>query len=285
MSHSAPIERINLANMPIAHHLPARAAGAHKGDFGHVLVVGGNQGMGGAAMLATHAALRTGAGKVSCALFDAAAHIALLTRCPEAMVRLVESGLALQPQLAQASVLAVGPGLGQDAWAELMLQQCLQSTLPWVLDADGLNLLATPSWQQSFAGRPTVLTPHAGEAAKLLQVSAEAIQQNRSESALALAKRYEAVVVLKGQGSLIADPQGRLVQCTAGNPGMSSGGMGDVLTGMVAGLLAQGLDAWQAACLGVCLHAEAADQCVQQTKSQRSLLASDLFEPLSRLVE
>lgn len=275
-----------LINLAILHEqqesLPPRPSDSHKGDFGHVLVLAGNEGMSGAAILATEAAARTGAGLASCATTPNTV-MPLLMRCPTVMVKAVASGLEVQPLLARATVLAVGPGLGQDGWAELMLQQAFNSELPLVLDADGLNLLATKSWQRNFAGRAVVLTPHVGEAARLLGISVDEIQSDRQAAALKLAAKYQAVVVLKGAGSLIASFTGELAQCTAGNPGMSSGGMGDVLTGIVAGLLAQGLSPWQAACLGVCVHAQAADQVAAQN-GMRGMLASDLFAPLQSLV-
>lgn len=261
--------------------LGARPADSHKGDYGHVLVMGGNIGFGGALLLTAEAALRCGAGLVSGV--TRAQHLsALLARCPSVMALGVESGLEVQPLLNKATVLAVGPGLGQDGWAELLLQQALYSDLPMVLDADGLNLLAQQQPAHNFSARQVVLTPHAMEAARLLQVPLNEIQGDRSASALALAKRYQALVVLKGQRTVIAASDGRIVLCTDGNPGMSSAGMGDVLTGVLAALIAQHADVWQAVCLGVCLHSAAADQCGAE-HGQRGMLASDLFAYLHRL--
>lgn len=261
--------------------LPARLADSHKGDFGHVLVLGGNVGFGGAALLASEAALRTGAGLVSCAL-QADYVGALLSRCPSVMARAVQSGLEVQPLLERATVLAVGPGLGQDGWAELLLQQALNCSLPMVLDADGLNILAKPNWQQRFDGRTVVLTPHAAEAARLLNCTVTEVQQDRSQAALELAQCYQALVVLKGKNTIVAAPDGRLAVCQDGNAGMSTGGMGDVLTGVIAALLAQHAQAWDAVCLGVCLHSHAADVQAEQL-GMRGLLASDLFASIQRL--
>ncbi|MDO6682395.1 MULTISPECIES: NAD(P)H-hydrate dehydratase [unclassified Oceanobacter] len=261
--------------------LPLRSGNTHKGQFGHVLVIGGNLGMAGAVIMASEAAGRSGAGLVSCATRPEHG-VAVLARRPEVMVHGVVSGLELASLLDSASVLAVGPGMGQGSWAELMLQQALKSEKPLVLDADGLNLLATPAWFHEFSQRNVVLTPHPGEAARLLGMDTLHVQQNRFAAARALAEKYQAVVVLKGRGTLVAHPDGRVAVCTDGNPGMATGGMGDVLTGVVAALIAQGCDAWQAARLGVCLHSAAADLAAEEGGS-RGLLASDLFPYLRAL--
>ncbi len=149
-------------------------------------------------------------------------------------------------------MLALGPGLGQAAWGHALWLTALDANKPLVLDADGLNLLARE--RRPFTA-PTVLTPHPGEAARLLGVTTKDVELDRFAAARELARRYKAVVVLKGSGSLIADPDGRLDVCPWGNPGMASGGMGDLLTGIVAALLAQGCTPWRAACLSVSLHA------------------------------
>jgi hydroxyethylthiazole kinase-like uncharacterized protein yjeF len=257
--------------------LPPRRAGAHKGDFGHVLVVGGEEGMAGAARLAGEAALRTGAGLVSVA--TRAAHAATLSAArPELMCHGVESAADLLPLLRRATVVAVGPGLGQGDWGKLMLGAVLQSRLPLVVDADGLNLLAADP-----AARPDwILTPHPGEAARLLNQTSAEVQADRLAAAQAIQQRYGGVVVLKGAGTVVVSPEEETGICSEGNPGMASGGMGDVLTGIVAGLLAQGVAAGEAARLGVCLHAHAADCAAQD--GQRGLLASDLFPHLRRLL-
>ncbi|NCU21510.1 NAD(P)H-hydrate dehydratase, partial [Candidatus Falkowbacteria bacterium] len=262
--------------------LPARRGNVHKGDFGHVLLVGGEQGFGGAVLLAAEACARSGAGLVSVATRPQ--HItALLTRCPTVMAHAVNSGLELQPLVMRADVLALGPGLGQGSWGELLLQQVLQAAQPLVLDADALNLLASPAWRCDFADRPVVLTPHPGEAARLLGSTIAAVQADRFAAARQLAQQYQAVVVLKGQGSIVAEPDGRLAVCSDGNPGMSSAGMGDVLTGIVAALLAQGMSAGAAARYAVCLHAAAADVWAGQ-HGRRGMLASDLAAVVQELV-
>ncbi|WP_130620364.1 NAD(P)H-hydrate dehydratase [Dyella amyloliquefaciens] len=259
--------------------LPARPRQAHKGDNGHVLAIGGDHGTAGAIRLCGEAALRAGAGLVSVA--TRGEHLPALNAArPELMAHEVHGPQALDDLLRRATVLAVGPGLGQGAWGHALWVTALDAGKPMVLDADGLNLLALEP--RPFAG-PTVLTPHPGEAARLLGCDTAAIAADRFAAVRELASRYGAVVVLKGAGSLVADPDGRVAVCRWGNPGMATGGMGDLLTGIVAALLAQGCDAWQAASLGVGLHARAGDLAARQ-HGERGLLASDLLEPLRLLL-
>lgn len=280
---AAHCKRITWADLQaLGRGLPTRRGNSHKGDYGHVLVIGGDHGFGGAPLLTSEAAARSGAGLISCA--TRSVHIsALLSRCPVVMAQAVESGMELLPCLSRATVLAVGPGLGQSSWSELLFQQVWQSALPTVFDADALNLLARTGWQTSFATREVVLTPHPGEAARLLGCSIAKVQADRFAAAKELAQRYQAVVVLKGQGSIVANVDGALALCGDGNPGMSSGGMGDVLTGVVASFLAQGVPAWQAACLAVCAHAKAAD-ILAEKQGMRGILASDLGTALQELI-
>lgn len=261
----------------VATALPPRDADAHKGQFGHVLVVGGEQGMSGALCMAAEAAARVGAGLISAATRVAHAELVSAMR-PEIMSHGVEDATALMPLLKRASVLAVGPGLGQGAWGKSMFGKLLESPLPMVVDADALNLLAMDPVQRDN----WVLTPHPGEAARLLGKSVDEIQANRLAAATEIQTRFGGVVVLKGAGTVVIDAQGAIGICTQGNPGMASGGMGDVLTGVIAGLLAQGLSMAPAARLGVCLHARAADEAAKE--GQRGLLATDLMPVLRRLV-
>jgi NAD(P)H-hydrate epimerase len=258
--------------------LPPRARDNHKGRQGHVLAIGGDLGAGGAIRMCGEAAARVGAGLVSIATREANVG-AILSARPELMPHGVHVPRNLEPSLARASVLAVGPGMGQDEWGRGLWSAALDAGKQLVLDADGLNLLAAAPRALPSA---CVLTPHPGEAARLLGVTTSEIQSDRFAAVRALAEKYRAVVVLKGAGSLIAGPDGRLAVCPWGNPGMASGGMGDVLTGVIAGLLAQGLDAWDAACLGVGLHARAGDLAARA--GERGLLASDLFPYLRALV-
>ena len=254
--------------------LPPRQRIAHKGHFGHVLVIGGEHGMGGAAMLAVSAAARSGAGLLSCATRPE--HIAgLLAARPEVMVRAVETPEQLAPLLEKATVLSIGPGLGQGEWGRQLLARALPAAIPKVIDADALNLLAKNAC--GFGEGALILTPHPGEAARLLQTSTAEIHRDRFAAAAALRERYGATVVLKGAGTVIADELG-LAVCCDGNPGMASGGMGDVLSGILAALLAQGLSAARAARLGVCAHAVAADRAA--ARGERGIVASDVIDEL-----
>jgi ADP-dependent NAD(P)H-hydrate dehydratase / NAD(P)H-hydrate epimerase len=257
--------------------LPPRARAAHKGDHGHVLIVGGAPGYAGAARMAAEAALRVGAGLVSTAVHPACA-AQLNSGRPEIMVHAVSDAAALAPLLRRASVVAIGPGLAQLDWSAELFAAVRDAPLPLVLDADALNLLARdPQRRDDWC-----LTPHPGEAARLLDVSTRDIANDRYAAAAALNARYGGVVVLKGAGSLVSSADGGIDVIADGNPGMASGGMGDVLTGIIAALRAQGLALCEAASLGTALHAAAADAAALD--GERGLLASDLFGQLRRLV-
>ena len=260
----------------IAAWLPPRRRAAHKGDFGHALILGGAPGFGGAALLAAEASARLGAGKVS--LATAPEHVvASLVRRPEVMVHGVRGAADLGELPGLADVLVVGPGLGQGSWGQGMLQVALDAERPLVVDADGLNLLAIrfPETHRPDGRRDDwILTPHPGEAARLLGWSAAEVEADRPAAALALREAWGGVVVLKGAGTLVAGPAG-LAVCPFGNPGMASGGMGDVLSGMLGALLAQGLPLEAAARLGVLVHARAADMAACDA-GERGLLAGDL---------
>lgn len=243
---------------------------AHKGTFGHVFVIGGDKGMTGAARLAAEAAARVGAGKISLATCTAHAALINLAR-PEIMSHGVETAEELLPLLETADVIAIGPGLGQSLWARAMLEAVKDTQKPVVIDADALNLLArTP-----FRFINSVITPHVGEAARLLETTTDVIQADRFAAVRSLQLRFGGVCILKGAGTLIADDNGQVNVCTAGNPGMACGGMGDVLTGVIAGLLAQGFSTIESANLGVCLHGKAGDRAAQE--GERGLLPSDLL--------
>ena len=257
--------------------LVPRRRTAHKGDAGHVLVVGGTPGFAGAARMAAEAALRTGAGLVSVAVPGASVPGVGAGR-PELMVHAVETPADLWPLLGKASVVAIGPGLGQGAWGRSMLAAVLGTRLPLVLDADALNLLASDPLRRDG----WCLTPHPGEAGRLLGVSTAEVGANRFEAARAMAGRFGGTIVLKGAGTLVTEGDGIDVVC-AGNPGMASGGMGDVLTGIIAALAAQRLPLPHAARLGAVLHATAADRAAL-ADGERGLLATDLLAPLRQLL-
>jgi len=277
-SMSATCHSIDLSELQAL--LGERHVDAHKGNFGHVLCIGGSVGMAGSVMLAAEAAARTGSGLVSVATLSQHAAAAVQS-CREVMVHGVDSVKDLEPLLKQASVIAIGPGLGQDAWASSLFSRVLEFDLPMVVDADALNLLASEPMQKSS----WVLTPHPGEAARLLKCSTKDIQQERLQSVEEIQKQFSGVVVLKGSGTLVTGgitSENDTSICTAGNPGMATGGMGDVLTGIIAGLIAQGLNSYDAARYGVQLHAQSADLAAQD--GMRGMLASDLFAPLRQLV-
>lgn len=257
--------------------LPPRRRGAHKGNHGHVLVIAGGAGMVGAARLAGEACLRAGAGRVTVA--TRAANVgALIAGRPELMTLAVESAADLKPLLSRVDLVAIGPGLGEGEWARQVFVEAMGTDLPLVVDADALNLLAaTPRKRQNW-----ILTPHPGEAARLLGCTAAAIQADRLGSIARLLERFGGSVVLKGAGTLIACEGERPAICDHGNPGMASPGMGDVLTGVIAGIAAQLQDLWTAARAGVLVHALAGDMAAR--KGERGLIASDLFAVLPACV-
>jgi NAD(P)H-hydrate epimerase len=255
--------------------LSPRRRTAHKGDFGHVLVIGGGEGMPGAVRLAGEAALRAGAGLVSIATHPSHASILVSSR-PELMPHAVDDPGDIEPLLERASVLAFGPGLGRSDWAERLFERVASLSLPAVWDADALNFLADRPGRSDHR----VITPHPGEAARLLASETAAVQADRPAALAALVSRYGGTAVLKGAGSLSSADVPYL--CTAGNPGMGSAGMGDVLTGVIAGLMAQGLAPELAAAVGVEAHARAGDRAA--AIGERGLIASDLMGELRRVV-
>jgi NAD(P)H-hydrate epimerase len=269
---------LNIHEKLVLEYLKPRARNSHKGHFGHVLVVGGQAGMAGAVRLAGEAALRTGSGLVSIA--TDAAHAATLNLArPELMVHAIADWKDLQPLLDRASALACGPGLGSSKWSRQALDACLHSPLPLVVDADGLNLLSDKPLQRDH----WVLTPHPAEAGRLLHSGTQAVQDDRVESALELAGQYQAIVVLKGCGTVVAHPDGRYAICPLGNPGMATAGSGDVLSGVIASLLGQGFDPWQSAQLGVVIHAAAGDSAAEKW-GERSMLAGDITDAIAGVI-
>ena len=242
-----------------AGRLPTRSKNAHKGHFGHVLVIGGNLGMGGAALLAAGAALRSGAGLVS--LATRPEHVtAALVRHPELMVTGLDDTAALPALCDGKSVIVIGPGLGRDEWAQQCLQHAVAAGLPLICDADALNLIAENAVTVP-PEIPWIFTPHPGEASRLAGVATGEVESDRVNWAATLAKRYAAVVILKGAGTVIASPSkdDQACICVGGNPGMATGGMGDVLAGLTGALVAQGLSLMEASALGVATHARAGD--------------------------
>ncbi|MBS0569588.1 MAG: NAD(P)H-hydrate dehydratase [Proteobacteria bacterium] len=257
--------------------LPPRARTAHKGDFGHVLAIGGDAGMGGAIRLCAEAALRVGAGLVSCATRQENVPAINAAR-PEVMAHATTVVAELAPLFDRASVIALGPGLGQSDWSRKLWRASLDSGKAVVADADALNLLSA---EAVVLPLDSVITPHPGEASRLLGCDTTRIAGDRFAAARELAVRHRCVAVLKGAGTLIAHANGDVAVCPWGNPGMASGGMGDVLAGVIAGAMAQGLNAWRAARFGVALHALAGDAAARD--GEAGTLASDLLAHLRRL--
>jgi ADP-dependent NAD(P)H-hydrate dehydratase / NAD(P)H-hydrate epimerase len=254
----------------VAQLLPRRRRTAHKGQQGSVLVIGGGIGMAGAARMAAEAALRAGAGLVSVATWPD--NVASITASrPELMCRGVTEARELEGLIERADVLAIGPGLGQDEWSKSLLLEALRGHKPTIIDADAINLLAlTPCANSNW-----VLTPHPGEAGRLLGISTADVQRDRLKSAREIAARFGGTVVLKGAGTLVITGDCLPYICDQGNPGMASPGMGDVLTGVIAGIAAQTADLPGAARAGVLVHAMAGDMAAR--RGERGLLATDLF--------
>ena len=257
--------------------LKPRERTGHKGLYGHLLIIGGDHGMSGAARLAAEAGGRVGAGLISVATRSAHSPFFNLTR-PEIMCHGVEDAGDLEALLSSANALTIGPGLGQGEWGAALFQKALEAKLPMVVDADALNLLSrNPQHYNNW-----VLTPHPGEAARLLGCSSKEVQSNRFAAVDELQKRYGGVVVLKGSGTLISNGEAPIRLSTYGNPGMGSGGMGDVLAGVIGGLLAQHFAVMDAACVGVTLHGMAADK-TAELDGERGTLAMDLMPHLRKL--
>ncbi|MEW6514972.1 MAG: NAD(P)H-hydrate dehydratase [Pseudomonadota bacterium] len=258
--------------------LNPRARNSHKGSFGSVAILGGAPGMAGAALLAGRAALRLGAGRVYLGMLEA---LQVDPVQPELMLRKPEDALN------SATVLAIGPGLGQSMPAGELLAQALDSQLPCVIDADGLNLLAqAPQLQRKCAvsPAPTFITPHPAEAARLLGCTTATVQADRLGAALQLARRFNTHVALKGCGTIVTSPDGRWFVNRSGNPGLASAGSGDVLTGMLAALLAQHWTPLEAILVAVHLHGAAADVCVAEGQGPIGLSAGELIDPARRLL-
>jgi ADP-dependent NAD(P)H-hydrate dehydratase / NAD(P)H-hydrate epimerase len=272
---TVPVARLLDEDM-VLRALPRRARTAHKGGNGHVLVIGGGPGMPGAARLAGEAALRAGAGLVTLAVHPD--NVGIAAARPELMCTGVASAAEMARLLERASVVAVGPGLGRSAWAEALIGAAVASGLPAVVDADALNWLA----ESPRSSDRWVLTPHPGEAARLLGTTSVAVQAERLGSARELQARYGGVVVLKGAGTIVHPPGGPAYVCDRGNPGMAAGGMGDVLTGVIAGIAAQCGDLALAAQAGVIVHARAGDLAARA--GERGMMASDVLRQVRACV-
>jgi NAD(P)H-hydrate epimerase len=268
--------------------LPLRPKDSNKGDFGKVLVLAGSRGMSGAAILCASAALRGGAGLVRVAAPQGIYHIvAAGSPCymtaplphDEGGRLAADAAPELLALIKDNDVLAIGPGLGRSPGVEQVVGQALSyAEIPVVLDADGLNAMAGQMHRITNRKAPLILTPHAGEFARLLGCDVSTVQVNRQELARRFAFDHKVLVVLKGHGTLVTNGA-KLYVNTTGNPGMATGGTGDVLTGLIAALLGQGLEPFEAAQLGVFLHGLAGDL-ARHVLGEASLIASDLLDYL-----
>ncbi|ANI99219.1 NAD(P)H-hydrate dehydratase [Polynucleobacter wuianus] len=272
-----------------------RAPSEHKGDAGKAILIGGAPGMAGALLLAGKACLYLGAGWTIIDMLDpASAHAD--SEQAELMIRLAKEDAVKALNQSQPDVIAIGPGLGHSALAiEWLIASLNYPRAPLIIDADALNLIADSGdllnalqkRNQQFPGQ-SILTPHPGEAARLLKSTTAQIQADRSQSLQNLVALTQSIIVLKGQHTLIAGPLHSAVQCEAGNPGMGTGGMGDVLTGSITAIAAQGvrhhLDLWDAGCIAVQLHAMAADSLVQKGVGPIGLTPSETILEMRRLL-
>lgn len=283
-SHFAPA-MLHLNDVKFfARHLRTRRHNSHKGSYGNVAVIGGARGMSGAPILAARAAINSGAGRVYALFVEEA--LAADPGQPELMCRAAQDF-----DLSQAT-LVIGPGLGASSAAQALLSNAIASDSALLADADALNLLATDTaLQTALAQRtaPAILTPHPLEAARLLDASIGAVQADRLSAARELARRLQAVVVLKGSGTVIAAPDGKAVINTTGNPALATAGTGDVLAGLCGALLAQGWPQWEAALAAVWLHGLAADVLVTDGHGPIGLTAGELIPAirtaLNRMVQ
>jgi len=257
--------------------LAPRERTGHKGVYGHLLIIGGDHGMSGAARIAAEAGARVGAGLISIA--TRSAHSPMLNQSrPELMCHGVDNINDLDMLIQRANALTVGPGLGQSEWGQALFQKAIASKLAMVVDADALNMLSKNSQHHDN----WILTPHPGEAARLLGCTSADIQADRFLAVAELQQRYGGIAILKGSGTLICNGDTPIRLSTWGNPGMGSGGMGDVLAGVIGGLLAQGFPLMEAACVGVTLHGMAGDKAAEQD-GERGMLAMDLMPHLRHL--
>ncbi len=286
LAREAPMELAEAGEM--RELVPARPFGSHKGSFGHLLVLAGSEGKTGAAALTSLGGLRAGAGLVTLGIAASLNDImevkiteAMTLPLPQAAGARALGLSALQPILDfvdERSALALGPGLGtHPETAELVHRLVQQLPQPMVVDADGVNALARDPACLKDASGPRIITPHPGEMARLAGLTAQEVQARRLEVAREIAAEYGCIVVLKGAQTLVAAPDGRLSLNPTGNPALASGGTGDVLTGLIGGLLAQGLSPWDAARLGVYLHGLAADLFAAR-HGPRGLAAGDLLQ-------
>ncbi len=255
-----------------------RQPDSNKGNFGHVLIIGGDFGMGGAVIMAAEAAYRAGAGKVT-VLTREENWSALLARLPNAMTLPIDS--SSEKILANKSVIVIGCGLGKSEWARELFEMAMASNLPKVIDADALNILSES--KKTFDLSNSVITPHVGEAARLLAISTDEIQKDREAAIKKLYQKFGATSILKGAGTLVLSNTKTIYKCPYGNSGMATAGMGDVLSGLIGGLIAQHLNNAEAAIYGVNIHAFAGDL-VAKKQGEIGMMPNDLFKYIPRII-
>lgn len=278
-----PLDSLHLVS------LIQRAPSDHKGDNGRVLLIGGDKGMSGALVLCGKASLLSGAGWTLLMMLDASS-APLINAQPELMVHNAHDHHPKQAlETLKPDVIAIGPGMGQSERAKDWLLAAMSWNGPLVMDADALNLIAqNPLLLEMLRSREyaTTLTPHPGEAARLLSISAHEVQTHRHQAAWSLSALTQCHIVLKGHHTLLSTPGQEVLVCQSGNAGLAVGGMGDVLTGLIAALAAQGLgrglDLWQATCLGVELHAKAADMMLQEGLGPIGMTPSELTHAIRK---
>ena len=285
--------QVELLDKEVGKLLPARLPSAHKGTYGHLLIMAGSTGKTGAALLCGLGGLRSGTGLVSLCIPYDLNHI-IETSLWEAMtiplqsaaqgILSIEDYRVIQDALHNKQAIAMGPGIGTAAeTAELMMRLYAEIEIPMLVDADGLNILASDTGLLKNAPGPRILTPHPGEMSRLTGRTSRQVQENRLEISRDFAMKHKVHLVLKGTDTLVCDPEGRLAVNATGNPGMACGGMGDVLTGIIGGFLAQGLSPWQASCLGVYSHGLAADRLAEETGA--GYLASEVAHELPYVLQ
>jgi len=285
--------RLELLDAAVGKWLPPRTPQAHKGTYGHLLIMAGSTGKTGAALLCSMGALRSGTGLVSLCvpydlnhIFEASLWEAMTIPLQSAArgILSIEDYRVIQDALHNKQALAIGPGIGSaEETAELMIKLYAEIEIPMLVDADGLNILASDPGLLKNAPGPRILTPHPGEMARLTGRTSSQVQENRLEVTREFAVTHNVHVVLKGADTLVCDPAGNLALNPTGNPGMACGGMGDVLSGVIGGFLAQGLSPWQAGCLGVFSHGLAADRLAEETSA--GYLASEVAQELPYVLE
>lgn len=253
--------------------IPPRELNSHKGNFGNIVIIGGDYNMGGAVIMAAEAACRSGAGKVT--ILTQKEHIsAIISRLPNVMTASFESKEYLEQIKQNKTLIAIGPGLGQSDWSKTLFDFFMASDVPKIIDADALNLLSKSTKKYNLQN--AIITPHPKEAARLLEISVEEVQNNRQKTVQDLFNKYGAIIILKGSNSLIYNGDGNFYVCPYGNPAMAVAGMGDILTGFITGFATQNITLTEATILGVYYHALKADK-ICKTQGEIGLLPMDMF--------